>query len=185
MAATNDVIRSFIFETMAHRLFDVTPVEEIAFGKMDLRLAHLLCRRFANNGLPLKTISTTHESLLGAWDRREVVSCLLGNSSTCVSSKPRAAASSSGTRTLSRSSNWQRAPALDGSRPAHRTSRVPRTGTIRGSESKVAEACRKIQRLRGPAGGSRQGCGGRIKTAAIVTVRPAANGAAAATTLPR
>ena len=76
---TNDVIRSFIFETMAHRLFDVmTLVEEIAFGKMDLRLAHLLCRLFENNGLPLRTISTTHEELAGELGTaREVVSRLL------------------------------------------------------------------------------------------------------------
>jgi len=76
---TNDVIRSFIFETMAQRLFDVmTLVEEVAFGKMDLRLAHLLCRRFANNGLPLSTLSTTHEEIAGELGTaREVVSRLL------------------------------------------------------------------------------------------------------------
>jgi len=76
---TSDAVRSFIFETMAQRLVDVmTLVEEIAFGKMGLRLAHLLCRRFANNGLPLRTISTTHEEIareLGT--AREVVSRLL------------------------------------------------------------------------------------------------------------
>jgi CRP/FNR family transcriptional regulator len=76
---TNDAVRSFIFETMARRLFDVmTLVEEIAFGKMDLRLAHLLCRRFANNGLPLRAISTTHEEIAGELGTaREVVSRLL------------------------------------------------------------------------------------------------------------
>ena len=68
---TSDAVRSFILETMAQRLVDVmTLVEEIAFGKMDLRLAHLLCRRFANNGVPLSTISTTHEEIAaGAGDR--------------------------------------------------------------------------------------------------------------------
>ena len=76
---TNDAVRSFIFETMAQRLVDVmTLVEEIAFGKMDLRLAHLLCRRFANNGQPLRTISTTHEEIAGELGTaREVVSRLL------------------------------------------------------------------------------------------------------------
>ncbi len=76
---TNDAVRSFIFETMARRLFDVmTLIEAIAFGKMDLRLAHLLCRRFANNGLPLRTISTTHEEIAGELGTaREVVSRLL------------------------------------------------------------------------------------------------------------
>jgi CRP/FNR family transcriptional regulator len=76
---TNDAVRSFIFETMAQRMIGVmTLVEEIAFGKMDLRLAHLLCRRFANNGLPLRTISTTHEEIAGELGTaREVVSRLL------------------------------------------------------------------------------------------------------------
>jgi CRP/FNR family transcriptional regulator len=75
----HDAVRSFIFGAMAERLFDVlTLVEEIAFGQMDVRLAHLLSRRFANNGLPLREISTTHEDLAAELGTvREVVSRLL------------------------------------------------------------------------------------------------------------
>jgi CRP/FNR family transcriptional regulator len=76
---TNDAVRSFVFGAMAERVFDVmTLVEEIAFGKMDVRLAHLLSRRFANNGLPLREISTTHEEVAAELGTvREVVSRLL------------------------------------------------------------------------------------------------------------
>jgi CRP/FNR family transcriptional regulator len=76
---TNDAVRSFILGAMAERLFDVmTLVEEIAFGKMDVRLAHLLSRRFANNGLPLREIATTHEEVAAELGTvREVVSRLL------------------------------------------------------------------------------------------------------------
>lgn len=76
---TNDAVRSFIFGAMAERLFDVlTLVEEVAFGQMDVRLAHLLSRRFANNGVPLREISTTHEDLAAELGTvREVVSRLL------------------------------------------------------------------------------------------------------------
>jgi CRP/FNR family transcriptional regulator len=75
----SDAVRSFAFESMAHRLVDVmTLVEEIAFGKMDLRLAHLLGRRFENNGMPLREISTTHEEIAAELGTaREVVSRLL------------------------------------------------------------------------------------------------------------
>lgn len=77
---TSDAVRNFVFEAMAHRLFDViTLVEEIAFSRMDARLAQLLCRRFANNGLPLREISTTHEEIAAELGTaREVVSRLLG-----------------------------------------------------------------------------------------------------------
>lgn len=76
---SNDAVRSFILGAMAERLFDVmTLVEEIAFGKMDVRLAHLLSRRFANNGLPLREIATTHEEVAAELGTvREVVSRLL------------------------------------------------------------------------------------------------------------
>lgn len=53
-------------------------VEEIAFNRMDRRLAEQLLRRFANAGKPVTTLQTTHEHLaaeLGS--AREVISRLL------------------------------------------------------------------------------------------------------------
>jgi CRP/FNR family transcriptional regulator, anaerobic regulatory protein len=68
-------MRSFIFETMATRVVDVmTLVEEIAFHKMDSRLAALLLQRFAT----LHVISATHEDIAAELGTvREVVSRLL------------------------------------------------------------------------------------------------------------
>jgi CRP/FNR family transcriptional regulator, anaerobic regulatory protein len=76
---TSDVLRRFAFESMAQRLVDVmTLVEEIAFGKMDLRLAVLLRRRFENSGLPLRALATTHDEIASELGTaREVVSRLL------------------------------------------------------------------------------------------------------------
>ena len=76
---TSEAVRSFIFEAMAQRLVDVmTLVEEIAFSKMDVRLADLLCRRFANKGLPLSALATTYEEIAAELGTvREVVSRLL------------------------------------------------------------------------------------------------------------
>jgi CRP/FNR family transcriptional regulator, anaerobic regulatory protein len=72
---TSEPMRRFIFETMAERMVDVlTLVEEIAFRKMDTRIAELLLRRFAGE----HELMTTHQELgaeLGT--AREVVSRVL------------------------------------------------------------------------------------------------------------
>ena len=69
------VVRSYLFETMAQRLIEVMSLaEEIAFGKMDRRVAALLIQRFSRN----RAFAATHEELaveLGT--AREVVSRLL------------------------------------------------------------------------------------------------------------
>jgi CRP/FNR family transcriptional regulator len=69
------VVRSYVFETMAQRLTEVmTLAEEIAFGKMDRRVAGLLVQRFSRD----HAFAATHEELaveLGT--AREVVSRLL------------------------------------------------------------------------------------------------------------
>ncbi len=69
------VVRNFVFEAMAQRLVEVmTLVEEIAFSKMDRRVAGLLLQRFS----PARAFAVTHEELateLGT--AREVVSRLL------------------------------------------------------------------------------------------------------------
>lgn len=69
------VVRDFVFEAMARRLVEVmTLVEEIAFAKMDRRVAGLLLQRFS----PDRAFAVTHEELateLGT--AREVVSRLL------------------------------------------------------------------------------------------------------------
>jgi len=68
-------VRSYVFETMAQRLTEVmTLAEEIAFGKMDRRVAGLLVQRFSRD----RAFAATHEELaveLGT--AREVVSRLL------------------------------------------------------------------------------------------------------------
>ena len=73
--ASSDLVRKFVFETMARRLVDtMTLVEEIAFRRMDVRLAGLLRQRFATR----RIVDATHEALateLGT--AREVVSRLL------------------------------------------------------------------------------------------------------------
>ena len=69
------VVRSYVFETMAERLAEVMNLaEEIAFGKMDRRVAGLLVQRFSRN----RAFAATHEEIaveLGT--AREVVSRLL------------------------------------------------------------------------------------------------------------
>jgi CRP/FNR family transcriptional regulator len=69
------VVRNYVFETMAQRLVEVmTLAEEIAFGKMDRRVAGLLVQRFSRD----RAFAVTHEELaveLGT--AREVVSRLL------------------------------------------------------------------------------------------------------------
>lgn len=68
-------MRSYVFETMAERLAEVMNLaEEIAFGKMDRRVAGLLVQRFSGN----RAFAATHEEIaveLGT--AREVVSRLL------------------------------------------------------------------------------------------------------------
>jgi len=72
-------IRKFVFESMATRLIDVMVLaEELAFHKMDQRLAHLLLERFSNERQSVRLIATTHEELANELGSvREVVSRLL------------------------------------------------------------------------------------------------------------
>lgn len=76
---SNEAVRNFVFETMASRVIDVMVlVEELAFRKMDNRLARLLLQRFTQRERPLRVISTTHEELAAELGTaREVVSRLL------------------------------------------------------------------------------------------------------------
>jgi len=68
--------RPFVFESLASRVVDVmTLVEDVAFRKVDARLAQLLVRRFSMKGLALRVLSTTHEELAAELGTaREVVS---------------------------------------------------------------------------------------------------------------
>ncbi len=72
-------MRKFVFESMATRLTDVIVLaQELAFHKMDQRLAHLLLERFSKERQSGCLIATTHEELakeLGSV--REVISRLL------------------------------------------------------------------------------------------------------------
>ena len=72
---TVDAIREYAIETMAERLVDViTLFEEVAFAKMDARLAAFLLHRFAER----PTIAVTHEEIAAELGTaREVVSRLL------------------------------------------------------------------------------------------------------------
>jgi CRP/FNR family transcriptional regulator len=76
---SENVVRNFVFASMATRLVTVmTLVEEVAFRRMDVRLAELLQRRFAPAGLPGAVAVTTHEELAAELGTaREVVSRLL------------------------------------------------------------------------------------------------------------
>jgi CRP/FNR family transcriptional regulator, anaerobic regulatory protein len=76
---SEDSVRNFVFATMATRFVDVmTLVEEVAFRKMDARLAELLSRKFSPKGVPLRVAETTHEELAAELGTaREVVSRLL------------------------------------------------------------------------------------------------------------
>ena len=75
---TRDSVRHFIFETMAERMVAVmTLVEEVAFRRMDTRLAAALLNRF-EQAQPANFISTTHEEIAAELGTaREVVSRLL------------------------------------------------------------------------------------------------------------
>ncbi len=73
-------MKYYVLETVTTRLIDVMIlVDQIAFGKMDRRLAAYLIRQFARpNGTGLRELKTTHEGIaseLGS--AREVVSRLL------------------------------------------------------------------------------------------------------------
>ena len=73
-----DPVRRFIFATMATRMLDVmTLVEEVAFRRMDERIAALLLDRFGSRGAKL---NTTHEEIAAELGTaREVVSRVLKN----------------------------------------------------------------------------------------------------------
>jgi CRP/FNR family transcriptional regulator len=73
--ADHGVLRSFVFEAMAQRLVEVmTLVEEIAFARMDRRVAGLLLQRFSLD----RAFAATHEELaIELGTAREVVSRLL------------------------------------------------------------------------------------------------------------
>lgn len=78
--ASEDSVRKFVFDAMATRLVDVmTLVEEVAFRRMDLRLAELLLRRFSPSEGRLRAVAvTTHDELAAELGTaREVVSRLL------------------------------------------------------------------------------------------------------------
>lgn len=76
---TNGAVRHFVFETMAQRLVNVMVlVEELAFHRMDERLARLLMQRFSSPERSLRVIAETHEELAGELGTaREVVSRVL------------------------------------------------------------------------------------------------------------
>lgn len=78
LIATSDVVRWFVFETMAARLVDVmTLVEEISVRRMDARLAALLLRTFALHASD-NVIASTHDALAAELGTvREVVSRVL------------------------------------------------------------------------------------------------------------
>ena len=77
--AVSEAIRTFFFEAMARRLMDVMAlVEEIAFRRMDQRLAELLLRRLESQGPAVSVITMTHEELAAELGTvSEVVSRLL------------------------------------------------------------------------------------------------------------
>ena len=79
------LVRSFVFEVMGQRLIDVMVlVEELAFHKMDHRLARLILERFSNNGRPLRVLEATHDELARELaTAREVVSRLLKELERC------------------------------------------------------------------------------------------------------
>lgn len=75
--ATSEVLRTFIFDTMAQALIDVTTVlEDVAFRSMESRLAALLLQHRSVSGV----ISMRHEDIAAELGTaREVVSRLLEN----------------------------------------------------------------------------------------------------------
>jgi CRP/FNR family transcriptional regulator len=81
----SDAVRRFVFETMAARLVDVTMlVEEIAFERMDHRLANLLLKRFSERPVAVRVLTATHEELASELGTaREVVSRVLKHFERC------------------------------------------------------------------------------------------------------
>ena len=75
---TSDSIHRFSFEAIAERMVEVmTLVSEVAFRRMDSRLASVLLDRF-DRARPAEFISTTHEEIAGELGTaREVVSRLV------------------------------------------------------------------------------------------------------------
>ena len=77
--AQYESLRTFVFETFATRLTEMMSlVEEVAFRRMDQRLARRLQDIFLESGTPRTSVETTHAELasdLGT--AREVVSRLL------------------------------------------------------------------------------------------------------------
>jgi CRP/FNR family transcriptional regulator len=71
----SDLIRAYVIETMAERLIAfMTLFEEVAFGKMDARLAAFLLHRFEST----PSVAATHEEIAAELGTaREVVSRLL------------------------------------------------------------------------------------------------------------
>lgn len=76
---SDDAMRKFIFESMAVRLIDVMVLaEELAFRKLDQRLARSLLDHFSTKAHPFPVLAMTHDELareLGT--AREVISRLL------------------------------------------------------------------------------------------------------------
>lgn len=72
---TSQLVRDYVIETMAERLIAyMTLFEEVAFGKMDARLAAFLLHRFASG----PSIAATHEEIAAELGTaREVVTRLL------------------------------------------------------------------------------------------------------------
>jgi len=77
--ATHTGVRDFVFEILSTRVAHIMAlVEEVAFRKMDQRLADYLCERFLGTDQPVQELPVTHEKIasdLGS--AREVVSRLL------------------------------------------------------------------------------------------------------------
>ena len=76
---TTDIIRNHVFERMSSRIVEVMMlVEEVAFRRMDRRVAAFLLQRFQDSDTGQPVITTTHEDIaaeLGS--AREVVSRVL------------------------------------------------------------------------------------------------------------
>jgi CRP/FNR family transcriptional regulator, anaerobic regulatory protein len=75
----SDALRNFVFESMAQRVIEVMALtEEVAFRRMDQRLAEHLLGRFGGPGGPRPELAVTHEEIAGELGTaREVVSRLL------------------------------------------------------------------------------------------------------------
>ncbi len=76
---TVDIIRNHVFERMSSRIVEVMMlVEEVAFRRMDRRIAHFLLQRFRDLEVSQTAIETTHEEIAAELGTaREVVSRVL------------------------------------------------------------------------------------------------------------